>query len=315
MYTNLKRTIPPDRLTLGKHPSHFDFRLAARPPQIAVRLRVWVKRRPGKARAPITMRSEIARQHRPKAVPFGPFTFTAGCHVLRNTQAPQAREKLPLCLLNRPGPGPNPLIRAPLEVLGPEPLGRVVPFATPRPPFRTRHGTAPSDSAPAHVRDRFGKADLLLHLSSFIVDCIGSHLLLQLVFIRRGSVLRGRRRCSGRIRCCCCCLGRLVRHLPLHLLHPGSASAGLGPRHVSTTVGRQATVMATAPAHNPPRRHRGGLWIIAPVIRRAHTAQCVPIDGRSGRLRKLKSWVFFFFTRRSTDQHATHNSSGVRPHR
>jgi hypothetical protein len=27
------------------------------------------------------------------------------------------------------------------------------------------------------------------------------------------------------------------------------------------------------------------------------------------------SLFFFFFTRRSTDQHATHNSSGVRPHR
>ena len=186
------------------------------------------------------------------------------------------------------------------EVLGPEALGRVVPFATPRPPFRTRHGTAPSDSAPAHVRDRFGKADLLLHLSSFLVDCIGSHLLLQLVFIRRGSVLRGRRRCSGRIRCCCRCLGRLVRHLPLHLLHPGSASAGLGPRHVSTTVGRQATVMATAPAHNPPRRHRGGLWIIAPVIRRAHTAQCVPIDGRSGRLRTAEKLWGFVLSRRTT---------------
>eukprot|EP00966_Prymnesium_polylepis_P312121 7211665-Prymnesium_polylepis.1 len=59
MYTHA----PCHRLTLDKPPSHF--RLAAHPPQIAFRLRAWVKRRPGKARAPITMRSEIARQHRP----------------------------------------------------------------------------------------------------------------------------------------------------------------------------------------------------------------------------------------------------------
>eukprot|EP00966_Prymnesium_polylepis_P161161 3724192-Prymnesium_polylepis.1 len=57
--------------------------------------------------------------------------------------------------------------------------------------------------------------------------------------------------------------------------------------------------MATAPAHNPPRRHRphrGGLWYVDdhrtcdPAS--AHTAQCVPIDGRSGRLRMSQKLGF-----------------------
>ena len=136
-------------------------RLAAQPPQIVVRLRICVQRRPGKARAPITMRSESARQHRPKAAPFGPLTFTAGCHVFRNTQAPQARVKL-VPYLHSPVPAPDPPIRSPLEVRRPLMLGRVVVVATPRPPFRARLGAAPLDSAPAQIRDRLCEADLLL---------------------------------------------------------------------------------------------------------------------------------------------------------
>eukprot|EP00966_Prymnesium_polylepis_P299742 6926643-Prymnesium_polylepis.1 len=61
------RTIAPYHgLTFGK--LNGPLRLAAHPPQIVVRLRIiWVTPRPGKARAPIKMRSEIARQYRPKA--------------------------------------------------------------------------------------------------------------------------------------------------------------------------------------------------------------------------------------------------------
>eukprot|EP00966_Prymnesium_polylepis_P111876 2588045-Prymnesium_polylepis.1 len=61
MHTNA----PYHGLTLGKLDG--PLRLAAHPPQIVVRLRIWVIPGPGKARAPITMRSELARQHRPKA--------------------------------------------------------------------------------------------------------------------------------------------------------------------------------------------------------------------------------------------------------
>jgi hypothetical protein len=137
--------------------------------------------------------------------------------------------------------------------------------ATPRPPFRTRHGMAPSDSAPAHVRDRHGKADLLLHLSSFLVDCIGSHLLLQLVFIRRGSFLRGQRRCSGRICCCCCCLGRLDTCASLAsspassrigLSRPWSAACQYNCRQTGNSHGNGSCTQPTAKASRRVVDHR-----------------------------------------------------------
>ena len=191
----------------------------------------------------------------PRQLPFGPLTFTAGCHVFRNTQAPQARVKLLPCLLS-PGPGPDPPIRSPLEVRRPPMLGRVVVVATSRPPFRARLGAAPLDSAPAQIRDRLCEADLLLHLSSFLVDCIGSNLLLQLVFLRRGSVLRGRRGCNGRIRCFFCCIGRRARTSSasspassrIDLRRPCSAACQYTCRQTGNSHGNGSCAQPTAKA-------------------------------------------------------------------
>eukprot|EP00966_Prymnesium_polylepis_P303787 7017929-Prymnesium_polylepis.1 len=70
------------------------------------------------------MRSEIARQHRPKAVPFGPTHLHSRLPRVPQHAGPTRQGKAPPVPPQpaRPAPGPDPLIRAPLEVLGPEPL-------------------------------------------------------------------------------------------------------------------------------------------------------------------------------------------------
>eukprot|EP00966_Prymnesium_polylepis_P197617 4579413-Prymnesium_polylepis.1 len=81
----MRTNAPYHGLTFGK--LNGQLRLAAQPPQIVrfASAYPYVSNHQRRARSRQSagtnhvMRSEIARQNRPKAAPFGPLTFTAGC--------------------------------------------------------------------------------------------------------------------------------------------------------------------------------------------------------------------------------------------
>jgi hypothetical protein len=189
---------PYHRLTLGKPPSRF--RLAAHPTQIAVRLRVWVHPRPGKAWAPIAMRSEIVSRIHPNQAP--------GTRQARglHSRLPRARPHADPTSVHTVPRSHEAASTGPRSSSHPIAYARVQPevphlpllVATPRVRLRpwAWHGSAPRLRAVARVRSCPGESDLPFLLCSFLVDCIGITLLLQLVFLRRGSVLRGRRGCK-----------------------------------------------------------------------------------------------------------------------